>query len=365
MLEVLSSGLLLVVVRLAFELNCPPCNLSLSFLLGDGTEDDVHRLQRDTGCLGKEQSETERNDVDSGEEEEDTTLGHVNDHERSSLSDHKVPEPLGGGSSHETVVTSAVVEDLRANNPWKRTDREAVRDDEKVNHDSHANGSRGSSGSVLVRKVSVEDGTEDPKEHGHKTDTQKQRLLPAESFDTESDENTSGNNLDDTVDTTGKQSRLGTSDTDRLENNGSIVRDGVLTTPLLKGEDYESDDESDRVTLGKDFPPRGALSSLLFLLNSSGDFSVFELNRLVGDRKLSDPSEVGKCSFVLVLGGEPSRGFFEDRQEHDHNTNGDELESDGNSPHNVPSVLVHEAVEQPQNQQAFRLWLKQSTYLTP
>lgn len=70
----------------------------------------------------------------------------MNDHERSSLSNHKVPEPLGGGSSHETVVTSAVVEDLRANNPWKRTDREAVRDDEKVNHDSHANGSRGSSG---------------------------------------------------------------------------------------------------------------------------------------------------------------------------------------------------------------------------
>lgn len=249
-------------------------------------------------------------------------------------------------------MTSAVVEDLRANNPWKRTDREAVRDDEKVNHDSHANGSRGSSGGVLVRKVGVEDGTENPKEHGHKTDTQKQRLLPAESLDTESDENTGGNDLDDTVDTTGKQSGLATSDTDRLENNGGVVRDRVLTTPLLKGEDNESDDESDGVTLCKDFPPRGPLGGLLFLPNSSRDFSVFELNRLVGDRKLSDPSEVGKCSFVLVLGGEPSRGFFEDRQEKDHNTNRDELESNRNSPHNVSSVLVHEAMEHPQNQQA-------------
>lgn len=349
MLEVLSSGLLLVVVCLAFKLNCPPCNLGLSFLLGDSTEDDVHRLQRDTRCLGKEQSETERNYVDSGEEEEDTTLGHVNDHERSSLSNHEVPEPLGGGSSHETVVTGAVVEDLRANNPWKRTDREAVRDDEKVDHDSHANGSRGSSGGVLVRKVGVEDGTEDPKEHGHKTDTQKQRLLPAESLDTESDENTGGNDLDDTIDTTGKQSGLATSDTDRLENNGGIVRDRILTTPLLKGEDNESDEESDGVTLCKDFLPRRALGGLLFLPDSSGDFSVFELNRLVGDRELSDPSEVGKCLFVLVLGGEPSRGFFEDRQENDHNANGNELESNRNSPHNVSSVRVHEAVEHPQN----------------
>lgn len=146
--------------------------------------------------------------------------------------------------------------------------------------------------------------------------------------------------------------------TDRLENNGSIIRDGVLTTPLLKGEDDESDDESDGVTLGKNLPPRRALGSLLFLFDSSGDFSVFELNRLVGDGKLSNPSEVGKRSFVLVLGCEPSRGFFEERQEHDHETNGDELEANGDSPHNVASILVHEAVGRQQNQQPFWLSLK-------
>lgn len=39
------------------------------------------------------------------------------------------------------------------------------------------------------------------------------RLLPAESLNTEGDESTGGNNLDDTVDTTGEQSRLATSDT--------------------------------------------------------------------------------------------------------------------------------------------------------
>lgn len=258
-------------------------------------------------------------------------------------------------------MTCAVVEDLRTDNPWKRTNREAVRDDEKVNHDSHSDGSSGSSSGVFVRKVGVEDGTDDPKEQGHKADTQEQRLLPAESLNTEGDESTGGNNLDDTVDTTGEQSRLATSDTyyrvsqrdspaymevlrhtDRLENNGSIVRNRVLTTPLLKGEDNESDDESDGVTLGKNFPPRGALGSLLLLPDSSGDFSIFKLNRLVGDGKLPNPSEVGKCSFVLVLGCEPSRGFFEERQEHDHDTNRDELEADGDSPHNVPSVLVHE-----------------------
>lgn len=129
MLVVLSSRLLLIVESSAFELDCSSGNLGLSFLLGDSTEDDIHRLQRNTGSLREQQGETERNYVDSGEEEElrhivsleinhkiyiatyDTTFGHVNDHERSSLGNRKVPEPLGGSGSHETVVASAVVED--------------------------------------------------------------------------------------------------------------------------------------------------------------------------------------------------------------------------------------------------------------
>lgn len=35
----------------------------------------------------------------------------MNDHERGSLGNSKVPEPLGGGGSHETIMTCAVVED--------------------------------------------------------------------------------------------------------------------------------------------------------------------------------------------------------------------------------------------------------------
>lgn len=82
------------------------------------------------GLWQEEQRQDEADDVDRGEEEEltwgissdldggfsgtyDTTVRHVDDHERSGLRDGKVPKPLSGSGRHETPVSRAVVEDCR------------------------------------------------------------------------------------------------------------------------------------------------------------------------------------------------------------------------------------------------------------
>lgn len=46
-------------------------------------------------------------DINGGEEEEDTSPGQLDDHVRGSHRNGKVPEPLGSSSSHETVMTGS------------------------------------------------------------------------------------------------------------------------------------------------------------------------------------------------------------------------------------------------------------------
>lgn len=68
----------------------------------------------------------------------------------------------------------------------------------------------------------------------------------------------------------------------------SVVRDRVLTGPLLAGEEYKGNNEAHRVTLGGDFPPHGYSSSKsLLLLHSGDDLGVLPLYLLVVHGKLA------------------------------------------------------------------------------
>lgn len=106
----------------------------------------------------------------------DTTLRELDDHQRSSLGDSKVPSPLCGSGRGQTVMSSSglvsmpnaregaslpVVEDLGTDDPRKGTDGEAIRDDEKVDHTSHGDTSRRDRLRVCVGLMSVEDGSDD------------------------------------------------------------------------------------------------------------------------------------------------------------------------------------------------------------
>ena len=125
---------------------------------------------------------------------------------------------------------SPVVEDLGADHPWERSDGKAVGDDEEIDHDGHGD-TRGRDGlCILVGQVRVEDGADDPQKHAHQANPDEEWLLSAEAIHTLPDEETGGNNLDDSVDSAGQQPSLLSAQSDGLENDRSIVRDRVLSS---------------------------------------------------------------------------------------------------------------------------------------
>lgn len=172
----------------------------------------------------------------------DTSICELDDHQRSRLGHSKVPSPLCGSGSSKTIVSGSnisaknyisdcldlpIVENLGADDPRKRTDRETVRDDEEVNHAGHCDTSRRHGLCIGVRLVGVEDGSDDEEEHAHQPDSNSKRHLSTKSLDSDGNEDGGGDDLDDTVDSRGKQTRSGALETDGLEDNGSVIRDTV------------------------------------------------------------------------------------------------------------------------------------------
>lgn len=105
--------------------------------------------------------------------------------------------------------------------------------------------------------------------------------------------------------------------------------------------DNESDHESNWVALRTDLLERSSSCSSLLLSNSRDDFGKLKLNSRVILWKFSDPSEVGQSSILFVLGSEPSRGLLEEWEKHDHDTNGNKLETNRDSPLDGTSSRVH------------------------
>lgn len=64
----------------------------------------------------------------------------------------------------------------------------------------------------------------------------------------------------------------------------------------------------------------------------SGDLSELLENPWIFRSSLSSPGEVGESFVVPTSRNEPSRGFLDEREQEDHETGGDDLESDGDSP---------------------------------
>lgn len=171
-------------------------------LSGDSTEDDVHLLERLALGLGDQQREgTHTSDVDGGEHDEElpAELGYQG---WGDLGDDEVEQPLGGRSEGETVVASAVGEDVGDVDPWEGTPTEGVSDAVEVEETGH--GLR-SGRNVVVgadgRWVGLLESADHVEQDTHPDGGPEERPLATEPFDTDGDENCGGNDLDDTVDT--------------------------------------------------------------------------------------------------------------------------------------------------------------------
>lgn len=88
--------------------------------------------------------------------------------------------------------------------------------------------------------MGVEDGAHDPEEHTHQEDTDEQGLASTESLYSDSDKDRGGDNLDDSVDSTRQETGPRAFQTNRLEDDWSVVRDRVLSAPLLESKDHKA-----------------------------------------------------------------------------------------------------------------------------
>ena len=95
---------------------------------------------------------------------------------------------------------------------------------------------------------------------------------------------------------------------------------------------YESHQESDSITLDEDLPPASTLRRLLFLPDSSLDLGKLSNDSRIIDGKLPEPSEMFHSLVFSMFGGEPSWGFLDDGQEEHHDSDGDNLKGDRDSP---------------------------------
>lgn len=202
---------------------------------------------------------------------------------------------------------------------------------------SHSN-ARGRDGQLFtglgyLGRVALEDGTDHHQAKTHTESTEEEVLLSSCSFDTENHEESGGDDLDETVHTRGEQTGGRTSDTDRLEDIGSVVVDRVLTGPLLADEHEHGDDESLGVTLDFELAdPTGTGGGRLFFLDSGDDFTEFGLHSTVVGRHVSNPGEVLESLGVSVLGSQPTGRLLDERNNGEHDGKRGELHGDGDLP---------------------------------
>lgn len=334
-------------------------------LCGDRTEDDVHLLERLALGLGDQQRKGAHTEDIDGREHDEQLPAELGDQRGRDLGDDEIEQPLGGGGEGETVVTSAVGEDVRDVDPGQWTPAEGVSDAVHVDDTGHG---LGCGRDVVVGadggRVGLLQGADDEEEDAHPHGGPEERPLATEELDTEEDEDGSGDDFDDTVDTRGEEgwSGAGVADlnhkggkksenfalacsnpvsfffffflTHRLEDTRSVVTDGVLACELLEQEDDKGDDESDPLTRSEESLAEAQSSAgFVFFKDGSLNFGHFSANFRVVDGAAAVVSEVGKSLLGLAGTGKVTWGFLGEDETKGHDAAGNELEPEGNAPH--------------------------------
>jgi len=182
--------------------------------------------------------------------------------------------------------------------------------------------------------VGLEDGANDKEQDTHADRRDEERQFTTKGLDEEEHEDGGSDDLDNTVDTRGKE-RVGcTRIPDGSEDLRRIVVDAVLATPLLEDEDNDGDDESDGIALAEEgFLQAKSLSRSLLLFDRGLDFRKLVSDAFVIDGETSEVGEDGDGLSSATLGREPTGRLFDSEQSESHDTCRDELETEGDLPY--------------------------------
>jgi hypothetical protein len=134
--------------------------------------------------------------------------------------------------------TGVRVEHFRVDDPGGTVPRGTVESGPEVEEEHGSSAARAESLSVSLSVSSQEVATDDPHADGATSGADHQEVATTEFIDEEQEPNECENSLDNTEEAGSEESSVCTSDTDRFEDGGRVVVDGVDTTAVLPQEKH-------------------------------------------------------------------------------------------------------------------------------
>jgi len=303
-------------------------------LLGK-TEELVHLLEGDASGLLQEEEYPKTHDDHPASEEEVCAISDTRDHVRSGAGNDELSQPLDCSSDSHADATNLDGEDFGSVNPRETVPRDAEEDGEDVNH---GDGGNSSTSEVFTGGWFGNSDVGTNVVHGQASanGASYEDSSSGEAIDDEEAEHEGAEGFDDAVDTGGEKASGCALYTERFENRGRVVVDGVNTGQVLEDHDEAGSSETVSVTRESDLLEGTKASSDKTGLESDGvsDHGDFVDDVGVIRREVSKASEILDCLFVTTLLEQPSRRFGEEECTDTENTGGDELETDWNAPLN-------------------------------
>lgn len=319
--------------------------------LVDGTEENIHVLEGLLlGLLDHEDGKGAVCEAENAEHDEGAPAD-VADGMGCELGDDEVEEPLGcrcRGDSElgvrsaygdqrltsqaHAISSQTCWEDLRDIHPWSWTPGGRVTDDVEIDHADHRDGRMGDSATGRVRRMRVEDTTNDEHHRSHPNSTGNECRTTAPEINADDQEDTRGRDFDGSVDTSGEERAVGLGNTDGLKDFRSVVANAVCTGELLANHDHESDEEPLAIALLDSLLPGNALGLVEFFFDRCADLSELFHDLWVVDGGTAEVGERLSSFLVSSLLHEPTGRLLEEEQTDEHDATWDELDTDWNSP---------------------------------
>lgn len=178
--------------------------------------------------------------------------------------------------------------------------------------------------------------TNDPHADRTTKGTTHEKLATTKFVNEEEEPDDGEDGLDNTEDTGGKESSVGSADTDGLEDSGGVVVDGVDTGAVLPEEEHTTEEESplNLVVTSDSLEglPESKTDGGSLVFKSVVDESNLLDNVEVVDGKVTDPAKVLKTLLSSTFSDQPTRRLVKPERSKEKKTTGDELDSEGDLP---------------------------------
>ena len=208
-------------------------------------EEAVHGLERDALGLGQEEPDEDDRAQHQAREEEVDAVAHGIEHLGSEAGNDEVPEPVVRSGESLCESTDVLVEHLGVVDPWGTIPRWRVEDGPQVEECHGADTTVAEGLRDVLRGVSYSDVAADVPHAERATDSSvHEQVAASELVNKDEEPEKCDDGLDDAENASCEKRGGGTDDTDRLEDGGRVIVDGIDTGGVLPEEERATEEEA-------------------------------------------------------------------------------------------------------------------------